>query len=104
MRIDKVLWYLRLAPSRTIAQTMAEQGHMRVNGRRIDRAHGKVAVGDVLTLPTAQGVRVLELLALPVRRGPAPEARAQYRVLDGTGADPIGASARDLFEEGFTPP
>ncbi len=104
MRIDKVLWYLRLARSRSIAQALVEDGHLRLNGRRIDRAHQKVATGDVLTIPWGQSVQVLELLALPVRRGPAPEARAHYRVLDGTGVDPIGAPRSAEFEEGFPQP
>ncbi len=104
MRIDKLLWYLRLARSRGVAQSMAEQGHMRVNGRRVDRAHHKVGIGDVLTVPTGSIVQVVELLAIPVRRGPAPEARAHYRVLDGSGADPIAAGAIDTFQEGFPQP
>lgn len=105
MRIDKLLWYLRLARSRSVAQAMAEDGHLRLNGRRVDRAHQKVAMGDVLTVPTGFSVQVLELLALPVRRGPAPEARSHYRVLDGTGVDPIGAARSDAFEEeGFPQP
>lgn len=103
MRIDKLLWYLRLARSRSIAQAMAEEGHMRLNGRRVDRAHQKVATGDVLTLLAGQSVQVLELLALPIRRGPAPEARSHYRVLDGTGVDPIGAARSDAFEEEGSP-
>lgn len=104
MRIDKLLWYLRLAPSRNAAQTLAENGHIRLNGRRIDRSHQKIAMGDVLTLPLGKSVQVIELLALPIRRGPAPEARAHYRVLDGTAADPIAAGAIDTFQEGFSQP
>lgn len=92
MRIDKLLWYLRLARTRPVAQAMAVEGHIRLNGRRIDRAHQKIAVGDVLTVPTGLGVRVLEILSLPLRRGPAPEAQACYRVLDGNPVDPIAAA------------
>ncbi len=104
MRIDKLLWYLRLARTRTVAQAMAEGGHLRVNGRRIDRAHLKIVAGDILTVPVDQGVQVLQLLTLPDRRGPAPEARAHYRVLDGTAADPIAAATIDTFQEGFSQP
>ena len=82
MRIDKLLWFLRLARSRPIAQAMAEAGHIRVNGRRVDRAHQKIAPGDVLTLPLGAGIRVIEVLRLPDRRGPAPEAQSCYRTLD----------------------
>jgi len=91
MRIDKLLWYLRLAKTRSLAQALAEEGHIRLNSRRIDRAHQKVAVGDVLTLPLGPHVRVIELLVLPTRRGPAPEAQSCYRVLDEGGGLPLAA-------------
>jgi ribosome-associated heat shock protein Hsp15 len=104
MRIDKLLWYLRLARSRTVAQGLAEEGHIRLNGRRIDRSHQKIVVGDVLTIPLGHGVQVIELLTTPVRRGPAPEARAHYRVLDGTAGDPIAAGTIITLQEGFSQP
>ncbi|HUD29304.1 MAG TPA: S4 domain-containing protein [Novosphingobium sp.] len=91
MRIDKLLWFLRLAKTRPVAQALAEEGHIRLNGRRIDRAHQKIVAGDVLTVPIAAGVRVIEVLSLPTRRGPSSEAQACYRVLDGGGAIPIAA-------------
>lgn len=94
MRIDKLLWYLRLAKTRPAAQAMAEDGHIRLNGRRIERAHQKIAAGDVLTIPAGVGARVIEIVALPVRRGPAPEAQACYRVLDGGPVVPIAAANR----------
>mgnify|MGYP003450080430 CR=1 FL=1 len=104
MRVDKVLWYLRLARSRSIAQAMAESGHLRLNGRRIERAHVKICTGDILTLPLGNNVQVLEILSLPSRRGPSPEARGHYRTLDATVADPIAASPTVSFDEGFPQP
>jgi len=104
MRIDKLLWYLRLAKTRSIAQAMAEEGHIRLNSRRIDRAHQKVVAGDILTLPLAPGVRVIELVTLPHRRGPAPEAQSCYRVLDETRAFPIAAPNRNETAEGDLQP
>ncbi len=96
MRIDKLLWFLRLARTRTIAQAIAAEGHVRLNGRRIDRAHQKVAEGDVLTLPHGDSVRIIELIALPNRRGPALEAQSCYRVLDGSADFPLAAPSFDL--------
>jgi ribosome-associated heat shock protein Hsp15 len=104
MRIDKLLWYLRLTRSRTLAQALAEAGHIRLNGRRIDRAHQKIATGDVLTIPWGNSVQVVELLAMPIRRGPAPEARAHYRVLDAAADHPIAASEIDTLQEGSLQP
>lgn len=103
MRVDKLLWFLRFAKSRPLAQAMAEEGHMRLNGRRIDRAHQKIAPGDVLVLPLPAGVRVIELLVLPERRGPAPEARACYRVLDGAKDLTIAAAVTHAAEEDLQP-
>jgi ribosome-associated heat shock protein Hsp15 len=92
VRIDKLLWFLRLARTRGAAQELAEDGHIRLNGRRVERSAQRVGVGDVLVLPIHPGVRIVEILALPDRRGPAPEAQACYRVLDGGAANPIAAS------------
>jgi ribosome-associated heat shock protein Hsp15 len=78
LRIDKFLWFVRLAGSRTLAQKMAETGHIRVNGRRIERAHAAIRPGDLITFPQDGHVRVVRVSALPNRRGPAPEARACY--------------------------
>lgn len=105
MRIDKLLWFLRLARTRSAAQELVEQGHIRLNGRRIERAHAKIAAGDILVLPLAPGVRVIEVLALPVRRGPYAEARLCYRALDEAGANPIAgldstpADAQEIASE-----
>jgi ribosome-associated heat shock protein Hsp15 len=82
MRIDKLLWFLRFARSRGVAQKWVAEGHIRRNGARVERTHQAVEPGDVLTLPLARAVVVIEILTLPVRRGPAEEARACYRELD----------------------
>lgn len=104
MRIDKLLWYLRLAKTRSAAQAMAEAGYMRLNGRRIERAHAKVAAGDRLILVQGDKVLVIELLALPSRRGPAPEAQSCYRVLDGTADLPLAASIINDADKGDLQP
>jgi ribosome-associated heat shock protein Hsp15 len=82
MRLDRYLWFVRLAKTRELAQAMAAEGRLRLDGRPIDRAHAPVRVGNVLTFMKAGAVRVLRVEALPARRGPAPEARLCYRDLD----------------------
>ncbi|WP_156839739.1 RNA-binding S4 domain-containing protein [Novosphingobium aquimarinum] len=96
LRIDKVLWFLRLTKTRPLAQELAETGHIRLNGRRIDRASAKIATGDVLTLPLGNAVQVIEIVSLPLRRGPALEARSCYRVLDGLRSNPIAAANQNV--------
>ena len=103
MRIDKLLWYLRFARSRGQAQKWVGEGHIRRNGARVERIGQLVAAGDVLTLPLARKVLVIEILALPVRRGPAEEARACYRELDASAPIAI-AGAKGEQSEGHPPP
>lgn len=91
MRIDKLLWFLRLVKTRPLAQALVAEGYIRLNGRRIDRAGAAIRSGDVLVLPLPRGVTVIEVLALPTRRGPAAEAQSCYRVLDGRGAAVLAA-------------
>lgn len=78
MRIDRFLWWARLAKTRSAAQAIAEAGRLRIDGRVIERAHCPVRVGNVLTYPAHGEVRVVRVEALPVRRGPAPEAQGCY--------------------------
>ncbi|MDP3906242.1 RNA-binding S4 domain-containing protein [Novosphingobium sp.] len=91
MRVDKLLWFLRFAGTRSLAHDWVLEGHMRLNGRRIERASAAVKSGDVLVLPLPRRVTVIEILALPDRRGPAAEAQACYRTLDDPAENPIAA-------------
>ena len=93
MRIDKLLWFLRFFKSRGLAQACSETGHLRLNGRRVERCAQPVSPGDVLVIPLAGQVRVIEILMLPTRRGPAAEAQACYRTLDAAPAILIAAQA-----------
>ena len=104
IRIDKLLWFLRFARTRGLAQDWVNTGHLRRNGRRVERPAQPVAVGDTLVLPLPNGVLVIELVALPARRGPASEALCCYRVLDEVRAYPIAAHAIEAFNEGDPPP
>ena len=81
MRVDRFLFFIRLVKSRTLAQGLIETGHVRIDGRRVRKSSDEVRVGSVIALPLRGQVRVLKVLALPPRRGPAAEARACYEEL-----------------------
>ena len=81
IRIDRLLFFLRLGKSRTLAQGWAESGHIRINGRRIEKGSAEVRIGDILTLPRGDDVLAIKLLVMPTRRGPASEAQASYLLL-----------------------
>jgi ribosome-associated heat shock protein Hsp15 len=95
MRLDRFLWWARLAKTRSAAQAIAADGRLRIDGRAVDRAHAQVRVGNVLTYAAQGRVRVLRVEALPVRRGPAPEARLCYADLAGAGANVSQEGAAD---------
>lgn len=81
MRIDRYLHCIRLLKSRTLAQMVIGAGHVRIDGKRVEKASEDVRVGAVIALPLRDRVRILKVLALPQRRGPAAEARACYEEL-----------------------
>ena len=81
MTIDRFLFFIRLVKSRTLAQALVETGHVRIDGRRVEKSSDEVRVGSIVALPLRGRVRVLRVLSLPQRRGPAPEARSCYEEL-----------------------
>ena len=81
MRIDRYLHCIRLVKSRTIAQSVVESGHVRIDGRRVEKSSDTVKVGSVIALPLRGEVRVLRVLCLPEHRGPAAQARLCYEEL-----------------------
>ena len=80
-RIDKWLWFARIAKSRTLAQKLAISGRVRLNRERNESASQLVKVGDTLTIGLELGVRVLRILATGTRRGPPAEARLLFEDL-----------------------
>ncbi|MCB1364949.1 MAG: RNA-binding S4 domain-containing protein [Rhodobacteraceae bacterium] len=78
LRIDKWLWHARFFKTRSLAAKQVAAGHVRVNGTRALKPAQPVAAGDVLTFAQARRVRVVRILELGARRGPAPEAQALY--------------------------
>ena len=81
MRVDRFLHCIRLVKSRTIAQSVIAEGHLRIDGKRVEKASEEVRAGSVVALPLHGRVRILRILTLPGRRGPASEARACYEEL-----------------------
>jgi ribosome-associated heat shock protein Hsp15 len=81
LRLDKWLWYARFFKSRSTATRVCAAGRLRISGAVVNKAHHKIKPGDVLTFPQGRLIRVVKVLALAARRGPAPEARLLYEDL-----------------------
>ncbi len=80
-RLDKWLWCARFFKSRSAAGRFCDEGRLRVSGQVTHKAHYAVRPGAVLTFPLGPHIRVVKVLALAERRGPAPEARTLYEDL-----------------------
>ena len=78
MRLDRYLYFIRLVKSRSSAQSVIENGVVRLNGRRVEKSAANVAVGNIIALSLHDQVRVLRVVRIPSRRGPAAEASACY--------------------------
>ncbi len=88
MRIDRYLHCIRLVKSRSLAQRLIDTGHLRIDGKRVAKPSEPVRIGSTIAFPLHERVRVLRVLALPVRRGPPGEAQACYQELGaGSGVD-----------------
>ena len=95
IRLDKWLWQARFFKTRALSARVVSGGHVRVNSVRVSKpAHG-VGAGDVLTFAQAQQVRVVRIVAIGIRRGPAAEARGLYDDLDPPDAPAGPAVVRD---------
>ena len=80
-RLDKWLWRARFFKTRSLAAKVCSGGHVRSGGAAVTKAHHQVRVGDVLTFAQGRYIRVVKVLALGTRRGPASEARTLYEDL-----------------------
>lgn len=90
LRLDKWLWQARFFKTRSLAGQIAAKRKIRVNRVIVTKSHYKVRPGDVLTFAQGLSIRVVRVLALGVRRGPAPEARTLYEeIVDKPSTDQV---------------
>ncbi|MBV8591302.1 MAG: RNA-binding S4 domain-containing protein [Acetobacteraceae bacterium] len=83
-RLDTWLWCARFMRQRSECARMVTEGAVRINRQPTDKPHARLRVGDVLTVPCRGSVRVIRVLQLAKRRGPASEARRLYDEISET--------------------
>jgi ribosome-associated heat shock protein Hsp15 len=77
LRIDKWLWAARAFKTRSLASDACDGGKVDVNGDAAKPAK-PVRAGDRVEITTPVGRRILKVVALSDRRGPASVARTLY--------------------------
>ncbi len=78
MRLDKWLWAARFFKTRSLATQAIEGGKVKLEGERVKPAR-EIRPGDKLSVHIGDYEWQIEVLALSLRRGPAPVAQALYQ-------------------------
>lgn len=81
LRIDRWLWFARFFKSRSLAAKICAEHRVRVNGAVINKSNHQVKADDVLTFPQGREIRIVKVLELGSRRGPAAEAQTLFEDL-----------------------
>lgn len=84
-RLDKWLWFARFVKTRTLAAELVASGKVRLNRVRAEKPAQTVHAGDVLTIVVNRHVRLVRVLGIAERRGPASAAQALYEELTAEG-------------------
>lgn len=101
IRLDKWLWQARFFKTRGLAARLVSAGKVRVDGVPVSKPARPVGAGDVLTFPQARRIRVVRVLAMGERRGPAAEAQTLYE--DLSPPEPGSGPANPRYDGGGRP-
>ena len=78
IRLDLYLFYIRIFKSRNLATKFIISNRLRISGQVIQKPHKLISIGDVLSLPIQDYVKILKVVDIPKRRGPFSEALNYY--------------------------
>lgn len=82
IRLDKWLWQARFFKTRSLSAARISGGKVRLNGDKTLKPGARLRVGDTLTFAQGNAIRLIRVVSLGERRGPASEARQLYDDLD----------------------
>ena len=78
IRLDLFLFYIRMFKSRNLATKFIISNRLRISGQVTQKPHKLISIGDVLSLPIQDYVKILKVVDIPKRRGPFSEALNYY--------------------------
>ena len=78
IRLDIYLFYIRIFKSRNLATKFIISNRLRISGQVTQKPHKLISIGDVLSLPIKDYVKILKVVDIPKRRGPFSEALNYY--------------------------
>jgi len=78
IRLDQLLYYLRLFKTRGIATIAIEKGSCKVNNFLVKKKNKAINIGDIVDIKNEKVTKIIKILKIPVRRGPFKEAITNY--------------------------
>ena len=78
IRLDQLLYYLRLFKTRGIATIAIEKGSCKVNNFLVKKKNKAISIGDVVYIKNEKVTKQIKILKIPLRRGPFKEAKIHY--------------------------
>ena len=78
IRLDLYLFYVRIFKSRNLATKFIISNRLQISGQVTQKPHKLISIGDVLSLPIQDYVKILKVVDIPKRRGPFSEALNYY--------------------------
>ena len=78
IRLDLYLFYIRIFKSRNLSTKFIISNRLRISGQVTQKPHKLISIGDVLSLPIQDYVKILKVVDIPKRRGPFSEALNYY--------------------------
>lgn len=81
-RLDQWLWHARFFKTRTLAAKFVNDGNVRLTRnqetQRIQKPSFAICAGDTLTFSRHDNLKIIEIMSVAARRGPATEAQSLY--------------------------
>tara|TARA_Y100000589_G_C26911385_1_gene530454 strand:+ start:141 stop:533 length:393 start_codon:yes stop_codon:yes gene_type:complete len=81
IRLDQLLFYLRIFKTRGIATRVIEKGSCKVNNLLVKKKNKAIDIGDVVEIKNGKVFKQIKILSIPLRRGPFKETIIHYKDL-----------------------
>ena len=78
IRLDLLLYYLRLFKTRGTATNAIEKGLCKVNDLLVKKKNKAINIGDFVNIKNEKVIKQIKILKIPLRRGPFKEANMHY--------------------------
>jgi|TARA_B110000858_G_scaffold124061_1_gene141500 ribosome-associated heat shock protein Hsp15 len=69
VRLDLFLFYIRLFKTRSLSTKYIRSKTIEISGKATKKPHKLIVIGDVLTIPKNDEIKILKVIDIPSKRG-----------------------------------